>query len=61
MISFFLFASDHLELYAQVPAAIPPGEGQRHHEVALLHLQDLRLQGNRVHRRHRLPEREGKT
>ena len=51
-------SSDHPQLDAQVPAAVPPGAGQRHHEAALLDLQDLRLQGDRVHRSHRLPERE---
>ena len=34
------------ELDAQVPAAVPPGQGQRHPPAALLHLQDLRLQGS---------------
>ena len=37
--------ADDPELDAQVPAAVPPGQGQRHPPAALLHLQDLRLQG----------------
>ena len=44
----FLFA-DHSELNAQVPASVPPGESQRHPPAALLHLQDLRIQGVPVH------------
>ena len=44
----FLFP-DHSELNAQVPASVPPGESQRHPPAALLHLQDLRLQGVSVH------------
>ena len=38
--------ADDPELDAQVPAAVPPGQGQRHPPAALLHLQDLRLQGS---------------
>ena len=51
--------ADNPKLYAQVPAPVPPGAGQRHHAAGLLHLQDLRLQGVRLHRGHGLPEREG--
>lgn len=51
--------ADDPELDAQVPAAVPPGARQRHPQAALLHLQDVRLQGDRVHRRHGIPEREG--
>ena len=38
--------ADNPELDAQVPAEVPPGEGQRHPSTSLLHLQDLRLQGD---------------
>ena len=55
----FLFADDP-ELDAQVPAEVSPGEGQRHLEAALLHVPDLRVQGDRVHRGHGVPERKGK-
>lgn len=48
--------ADDPQLDAQVPAPVPPGAGQRHPEVALLHLQDLRLQGDGVHCGHRLSE-----
>ena len=41
--------ADDPELYAQVPAEVPPGEGQRHPSAPLLHIQDLRLQGNPTH------------
>ena len=41
--------SDDPELDAQVPATVPPGEGDRHHAASLLHLQDLRLQGDQDH------------
>ena len=37
--------ADDPELDAQVPAPVPPGEGQRHPPAPLLHLQDLCLQG----------------
>ena len=40
-----LFIADDPELYAQVPAEVPPGEGDRYHAAPLLHIQDLRLQG----------------
>ena len=50
---------DDPELDAQVPAPVPPGAGQRHPPAALLHLQNLRLQGVQLHRGDRLPEREG--
>ena len=49
---------DHLELDAQVPAAVPLGAGQWHTAAALLNVQDVRLQGDRVHRCDGLPERE---
>ena len=40
-----ILVADDPELDAQVPAEVPPGEGQRHPSAPLLHLQDLRLQG----------------
>ena len=45
----FLPFADHPELDAQVPATVPPGEGERHPSASLLHLQDLRLQGDPHH------------
>ena len=51
-----LLFADYLELDAQVPAEISPRQSQRYCQAALLHLQDLRLQGDSVHRRHRLSE-----
>ena len=57
-VPFPLFA-DHPELDAQVPAEVPLGQGKRHPAAALLHVQDVRLQGDRLHRRDRLPKREG--
>ena len=41
--------ADDPELDAQVPAEVPPGQGQRHPSAPLLHIQDLRLQGNPTH------------
>ena len=41
--------SDDPELDAQVPAPVPPGEGERHPSASLLHLQDIRLQGKPTH------------
>ena len=38
--------ADDPELNAQVPAPVPLGEGDGHHAAALLHLQDLRVQGD---------------
>ena len=57
-VPFPLFA-DHPELDAQVPAEISPRQSQRHRQAALLHVQDVRLQGDPVHRRDGLSEREG--
>ena len=37
----FSFLLDNLELDAQVPAEVPPGEGQRHPAAPLLYLQNL--------------------
>lgn len=51
--------ADDSQLDAQVPAEVPPGPRQRYPQAALLHLQDVRLQGNRVYCRHRIPERKG--
>lgn len=48
--------ADDPELDAQVPAAVPPGAGERHPQAALLHLPHVRVQGDGVHRGHRLPE-----
>ena len=50
--------ADNTQLNAQVPAAVSPGAGERHRPAAVRHLQDVRVQGDAVHRRHRLPERE---
>ena len=44
-----ILVADDPELDAQVPAEVPPGEGHRHHAAPLLHLQDLRLQGDPDH------------
>ena len=41
-----ILVADDPELNAQVPAKVPPGEGQRHPSAPLLHIQDLRLQGD---------------
>ena len=41
-----ILVADDPELDAQVPAEVPPGEGDRHHAAPLLHLQDIRLQGD---------------
>lgn len=51
--------ADDPEFNAQVPAKISPSESQRYPEIALLDIQDLRFQGNRVHSGYRLPERKG--
>lgn len=57
--AFLHLVADDPKLDAQVPTEIPFGEGERHPEAALLNIQDLRLQGDRVHSGHRLPERKG--
>ena len=44
-----ILVADDPELDAQVPAEVPPGESQRHPSAPLLHIQDLRLQGNPTH------------
>lgn len=54
-----MFAADDTELHAQVPAEVSPSPCQRHPQASLLHVSHLRLQGDGVHRRHRLPERKG--
>lgn len=53
---FEVYYADDTELNAQVPAAVPPGAGERYPEAAVFHLQDVRLQGDRVHRGHSLSE-----
>lgn len=57
MISF----PDDIELDAQVSAKVSPGAGQRHLEASLLHVQELRFQGDGIHRGDRLSEREGES
>ena len=54
-----LVVSDDIELDAQVPAEVSPGAGQRHLEASLLHVQELRFQGDGIYRGDRLSEREG--
>lgn len=54
------FFPDDTQLDAQVPAQVSPSQGERHPQAALLDVSDVRLQGDRVHRSHRLSEREGK-
>ena len=51
--------ADHLELHAQVPTALPHRASQRHPEAALQHVPHLRVPRDRLHRGHRLPERQG--
>lgn len=51
--------TDDPELNAQVPTEVSPSTCQRHPETALFDVQDLRLQRDRVHSGHRLPERKG--
>lgn len=53
------FFPDDIELDAQVSAKVSPGAGQRHLEASLLHVQELRFQGDGIHRGDRLSEREG--
>lgn len=48
--------ADDPELHAQVPAAVPPGEGQRYPQAAVLYLSDVCLQGDGIHRGHRVSE-----
>jgi hypothetical protein len=49
-------SADHSEFDAQVPAPLSPGQGQRHPAAALLHLQDVRLQGDLLRGRHGIPK-----
>lgn len=51
--------SDDIELDAQIPAEVSPGASQRHPEASLLDVQELRFQGDGIHRGDRLSEREG--
>lgn len=53
---FLRFVSDDTELHAQIPTKISPGQGERHPEATVLNLQDIRLQGDGVHSRNRLPK-----
>lgn len=53
--------ADDLELDAQIPAPVPPGEGQQPAEAAAQHLQDLHLHRDPVHGGDSLSERAGES
>ena len=50
---------DNTQLDAQVSATLPRRQAERHNQAAMERVQDVRLQGDWVHRRHGLSEREG--
>ena len=58
-----LLFPDYSELHAPVPASVPRGvrEPEGGGRRADAELQDLRLPGDQVHRRHRIPEPQGET
>lgn len=56
----FSFVSDDIELDAQVSTQVPSSEGERHSQVALFDVSNLRFQGNRIYCRYCLPKRKGK-
>lgn len=52
--------TDDTELDAQVSAEVSPRARQRHPKASVFDVQELRFQGDGVHRRDGLSKREGK-
>lgn len=61
IVLFFYLVSDNPKLDAQIPTKISSSTSQRHPKTALLNIQNLRFQRNRIHSCHRLPKRKGKN